>query len=413
MSDLNPLVGIDVGSSAVSVVVAVEEDGRIRIAGSGRARHGGCKKDVISELGQVADAVREAAEEAEAMSSLPVERAVVGIGGTPVTGLRATASVPITGRASTVSPDDQRRALRACTRMNIPDDYEVLSILPAEFTVDGHPGLRSAIGIPGDRLDASAYVLYTHKTHAQAIVQAVNAAGIEVSRLAYEPVATAEAVLTEDERNLGCLLLDVGFGSTEWIVYDDGGAVASGAMPIGGRLFTNDLAIMVQTTMDAAEHVKRQVGATPAKPGPAGGGIEVPAMGDQGHYLVERSFVARILGERARDLFVRIHHQLMEQGAERSPRAGIVLTGGGAQLQGIAEHAREILGFKARLGTPRGFTGATETVEGPEWSVACGLALYQHRAGNDESAFGQGRQAGVLSWIRNAFNEIFEIGGGK
>ncbi|HHQ48751.1 MAG TPA: hypothetical protein ENK19_07695, partial [Acidobacteria bacterium] len=177
MSDLSPLVGIDVGSSAVSVVVAVEDEGRIRVVGSGRCRHRGCKRDVIADPGEVAAAVREAAEEAEAMSSLPVERAIVGLGGTPVTGLRATASVPVTGRASTVCPDDQRRALRACSRMNIPDDYEVLSILPVDYAVDGHGGLRSPVGIPGNRLDATAYVLYTHKIHAQAVVQAVNEAG--------------------------------------------------------------------------------------------------------------------------------------------------------------------------------------------------------------------------------------------
>ncbi len=413
MSELSPLVGIDVGSAAVSVVVAVEEDGRIKVVGSGRARHEGSKKDVISELGQVAEAVREAAEEAEAMSSLPVERAVVGLGGTPVTGMCATASVPVTGRSSTVCLEDQHRALEACTRMNVPDDYQVLSILPAGFAVDGQGGLRTAVGIPGNRLDASAYVLYTHKTHAQAVVQAVNTAGIEVTRLAYEPVAAAEAVLTEDERDLGCLLLDLGYGSTEWIVYSDGAAIASGATPVGGRLFTNDLAVMIKTTTGAAERVKREVGATPATSGPGGGGVEVPAIGEQGHFLVERAFIAQILGERARDLFVRIHRQLIEQGVERAPRAGIVLTGGGARLPGITERAQEILGFKARLGTPLGLMGSTEPVAGPEWSVACGLALYQHRASTDETAIGQGRQTGVLSWLRNALNELFEMGGGR
>jgi len=413
MSELTPLVGIDVGSAAVSVVVAVEEEGRIRIVGSGRARHEGSKKDVISEVGQVAEAVREASEEAEAMSSLPVERAVVGLGGTPVTGMCATASVPITGRSSTVCKEDQRRALEACTRMNVPDDYQVLSILPAGFAVDGQGGLRTALGMPGNRLDASAYVLYTHKTHAQAVVQAVNTAGIEVTHLAYEPVAAAEAVLTEDERDLGCLLVDLGYGSTEWVVYSDGAAIASGATPVAGRLFTNDLAVMIKTTTDAAERVKREVGATPTSSGPGGGGVEVPAIGEQGHLLVERAFIARILGERARDLFVRIHRQLIAQGAERSPRAGIVLTGGGARLPGITERAQEILGFKARLGTPLGLTGSTEPIAGPEWAVACGLALYQHRSSTDGTLIGRGQQTGVLSWLRNALNELFEIGGGR
>ncbi|NOZ95421.1 MAG: cell division protein FtsA [Acidobacteria bacterium] len=413
MNELSPLVGIDVGSAAVSVVVAIEDEGRIRVVGSGRARHEGARKDVISELGAVAEAVREAAEEAEAMSSLPVEQAVVGLGGTPVTGMCATASVPITGRASTVCSEDQRRALRACTRMNIPDDYEVLSILPAGFAVDGQGGLRTAVGMPGKRLDASAYVLFTHKTHAQAVVQAVNTAGIVVKRLTYEPVAAAESVLTNDERDLGCLLLDLGYGSSEWVAYSDGVAVASGAIPVGGRLFTNDLAVLIKTTTEAAERVKREVGATPTRSGAGGGGVEVPAIGEQGHFLVERGFVSEILSERARDLFVRVHRQMIGQGVERTPRAGVVLTGGGARLIGITELAQEIFGFTARLGTPRGLTGSTEPVAGPEWSVACGLALEEHRAGNDGSAIGREGQTGILSWLRNALNELFEIGGGR
>jgi cell division protein FtsA len=413
MSDLEPLVGIDVGSSAVSVVVAVDEGDDLVIQGCGQARHDAARKGVIADLEEVAEAVRAAAEEAEAMSSLPVEEAVVGIGGTPIQGARATASVPVTGRNHTVSEEDQRRALAACAHVSIPPDYRVLDIVPCGFALDGQGGLARPLGMPGRRLDASAYVLYTHRTHADTVEQAVNHAGVAVSRLVHEALAAGEAVLLPDERDLGCLLLDVGYGSSEWALFSEGGVVAIGATPVAGRVFTNDIAVVLKTTTVAAESVKRRFGGVPDSERIDGEGLEVPSLGGDGVLVYPGRFAAEIVHERLRDLLIRVHRALLEDGLDALPRAGLVLTGGSSLLEGMVELAQEIFGVRVRVGASRTLAGLTEPVSGPEWTVACGLVLSEHRRRHDQTAFRQSGQAGVLAWIRHALGEFFELGGGS
>lgn len=412
MSELTPLVGVDVGSAAVSVVVALPEGDDLVVHGCGQARHDGAKKGIIANLEEVTRAVHAAAEEAEAMSALPVEEAAVGIGGTSIQGMRATASVPVTGRNGTVTGDDEQRALTACARVSIPPDYRVLDIIPCGFAVDGQGGLEHPVGMSGTRLDAQAYVLYTHKTHADTVEQAVNHAGIAVRELVYEPLAAAEATLTRDERDLGCLLLDVGYGSTEWVLFSEGVVAACGATPIAGRLFTSDLAAILKTTTVAAEKVKRLVGAGLGREGLDHEPVEVPALGGEGTQVHPARFAAEVLYERARDLLIRVHRVLVAEGLEGVARAGVVLTGGGSRLDGLADLAEEIFGHRVRLTAPRGLTGITEPVSGPEWAVACGLVLMQHRRRFVRTSTGQGAHAGFLRWIRHALGEFFELGGG-
>ncbi len=411
MSDLRPLVGIDVGSSTVSVVVAVMEDDQLIIKGCGQARHDGAKKGVIANLEEVTSAVRVAAEEAEVMASVPVEEAVVGIGGTPITGNQVTASVPITGRNQTVSHDDQSRAWTACARREIPNDYRVFDLIPCGFTLDGQEGIEHPVGIPGNRLDASAYVLYTHKTHADTVEKSVNQAAIAVSRIFYEPLAAAEAVLSHDERDLGCLLLDLGYGTTEWVLFAEGVVADSGALPVGGRHFTSDLAVILKTTQEAAERVKKKIGAATDRYGLEGEAIEVPDLGRGGHQVHPAQFVTEILHERGRELFIGIHQALAAKGMEGLPRAGLVLTGGGARLDGMEELAEVIFGHRVRIGTPHGLAGLNEPVSGPEWSVACGLVRLHQRRQRHHPLMEQ-TGGGFLARLRSALGELFELGGG-
>jgi len=189
--------------------------------------------------------------------------------------------------------------------------------------------------------------------------------------------------------------------------------VSVGATRVAGRLFTNDLAIVLKTTTAAAEKVKRRVGASLAREGLDGDGVEVPSLGGEGALLHPARLAAQILHERARELLVRVHKALHDEGMDAVPRAGVILTGGGARLEGAAELATEIFGVRVRAGLPRALTGLTEPVSGPEWSVACGLVLAEHRRRHDQTAFGRGGQVGVLAWIRHALGELFELGGGS
>ena len=411
MNGDRPLVGIDVGSSSVAVLVAGLEEDRLVVLGCGQARHDGARKGIIANLDEVAQAIRAAAEEAEAMASTPVESAVVGLGGTPIRGNRSRASVPVTGRSSTVSRDDLRRALAACAQVSIPPDFRVLDIIPCGFALDGQDGIKDPLGMPGRRLDASAFVLYTSTTHADTVEQAVNRASVAVERMVYEPLAAADAVLTADERELGCLLLDIGYASTEWVLFFEGGLVASGAIPVGGRHFTADLATMLKTTTAAAERSKIAVGVALDREGLEHQALEVPSLGGDGAQIQPAHFAAEILQERARDLFIGIHRALLHDALDRLPRAGVVLTGGGAELDGMEEVAESIFGHRVRLGRPRDLAGLVEPVASPGWAVAWGLARLQHQ--RHESAFElMESRAGLLGWLRNALEDFFSMGGG-
>ena len=410
-NDTGPLVGIDVGSTRVLVVVGAVEDDRLVIRGCGQADHDGARKGVVANLEEVTMAVHVAAEEAEAMASVPVELAAVGLGGLPVQGLPATASVPVTGRDNTVSEDDLRRALTACAQVSIPRDFRVLDIIACGYALDGQPGMEHPVGMPGTRLDASAFVVYTNKTHSDTVEQTVNRAAVAVKQLIYEPLAAAEAVVTPDERELGCLLLDLGYATTEWVLYAEGVVVSSGVIPVGGRHFTADLAALLKTTTAAAEQTKRQIGASLERDGLDIDAVEVPSLGGDGNHVHPARFAAEILHERARDLFIGVHRVLVEHKLDRLPRAGIVLTGGGAALDGLEEVAEKIFGHRARIGRPLNLAGLTEPVSGPEWAVACGLIRMQSHRRSEHMAT-RGRSGGLLVRLRNALGDFFEMGGG-
>jgi cell division protein FtsA len=411
VNDPRPLIGIDLGSSAVSVVVGEMEDERLVVRGCGLARHDGARKGVIANLEEVSEAVRLAAEEAEAMASMPVEVSQVGIGGIPIQGVPSTASVPVTGRDHTVTADDLQRALAACAQVSIPEDYRVLDIIPCGYALDGQPGMDHPVGMPGTRLDASAYVLYANRTHAETVEQAINHAAVAIRQMIYEPVAAAEAVLTVDEKELGCLLLDVGHATTEWVLFAEGVVASSGALPVGGRHFTADLAAMLKTTTAAAERVKQRVGAALERDGLENEAFEVPTLGGDGNQVHSATFAAEILHERARDLFIGVHKVLVRQGLDRVPRAGVVLTGGGSRLEGLEEVAETIFGHRVRPGTPRGLAGLVEPVSGPEWAVACGLIRLQHSRQNHVLT-ARANRSNLMVWLRNALGDFFEMGGG-
>ncbi len=411
MNDDGPMIGIDLGSSGVQVVVGEVEEDRLVVRGCGHARHDGARKGIISNLEEVSEAVRLATEEAEAMASLPVEIAQVGIGGTPIQGMPSTASVPVTGRDQTVTSEDLQRALAACAQVSIPQDYRVLDIIPCGFALDGQPGVDHPVGMPGSRLDASAYVLYTNRTHAETVEQAVNHAAVAVRQMVYEPLAAAAAVLTPDEKELGCLLLDIGHATTEWVLFAEGVVTCSSAIPIGGRHFTADLAAMLKTTTAAAERTKRTVGAALDREGLDGAAVEVPALGGDGQQVHRAAFAAEVLYERARDLFIGVHKVLVGQGLDRVPRAGVILTGGAARLEGIEEVAETIFGHRVRPGLPRALAGLVEPVSGPEWAVACGLIRLHHQR-RHQIVTEKTARGGLMTWFRNALGDFFELGGG-
>lgn len=412
MNDDRPLVGIDVGSSTVKVVVAVPEPHRLVVKGCGVARHDGARRGIIANLELVARAVRTAAEEAEAMASVPVVRAAVALGGAPVVGKPSYASAPITGRNHTVCPDDVSLALSRCAGVMIPEDYRVLDIIPCGFALDGQPGIDNPEGMAGRNIEASAYVLFTPRAHVDTLEQTVNQAAIAVTDLLFEPLAAAEAVLSQDERELGCMLIDIGHATSEWVVWSEGKVVASGTFPVGGRHFVADVATVMKTDTAGAELIKRTVGVSLERDDLDLLGVEVATLGGHGKQIASGRMAAQILYERAHELFVGIARSLADLAMDRVPRAGVVLTGGGARLEGMDAVAERVFAHHARIGTPRNLAGEVEPVIGPEWAVACGLIRLAHNR-NQQPLTRKRSEGGILDRIRSALGEIFELGGGN
>ncbi len=412
MSDDRPLVGIDVGSSTVKVVVAVPEPHRLVVKGCGEARHDGARKGIIAKLEDVTAAVRIAAEEAEAMASIPVTHAVVALGGAPVVGKPSRASTPITGRDHTVCAGDVNLALSRCADVMIPEDYQVLDIIECGYALDGQPGIENPEGMAGRTLEASAYVLFTPRAHVDSLEQTVNQASIAVTSLQYEPLAAAEAVLSPDEKELGCMLIDIGHATSEWVVWSEGIVLASGTYPIGGRHFVADIATVMKTNTAGAELIKRSVGVSLDRHDLDLLGIEVPTLGGLGNQIADGRLAAHILYERAHELFVGIAKNLSELEMDRTPRAGVILTGGGARLEGMDGVAEAIFAHHARIGRPRNLAGEVEPVAGPEWAVACGLIRLAHQRKQGPLTRKQ-LEGGIFNRLRSALGEIFEFGGGN
>jgi cell division protein FtsA len=410
MSSDTPLVGIDVGSSSVRVVVAEAEPHRLVIKGCGEARHDGARKGVIATLDEVSSAVRDAAEEAEAMASFPVEVGIVGLAGLPIQGCPAMASVPVMGRGSSVCAEDVSRALSSCARVSVPEDFRILDIIPCDFALDGQPGLRNPEGMSGRRLEASAYVLYTGTAHAEIVEQAVNRAAVAMSDLYFEPLAASEVVLSADERELGCLIVDIGYATTDWVLWSEGAVVATGCSPIGGRHFTADVAEMLKTNTVDAERVKREVGVDLARDDLEFRAVDVPSRGGGGLQVFQARFAAEVLYDRACELFIGIARTLAAAGLERTARAGVVLTGGGARLDGLDGVAETTLGQQVRIGLPNHLAGEVEPVAGPEWSVACGLVRLAQRR-RENFYVPNSKAEGLGEKIRVIFGQLFDVNG--
>ncbi len=412
MTEPTPLVGIDVGSEAVRVVVGVPVPDGLRVLGSGQATHAGAPKGVVAEMEAVTDAIRTAAEEAEAMASVPVERAIVGLGGPSIVGWRVNAAVIVEGADGRVARSDRDAVLERCKLFRRPADYTVLDVIPMGFAVDGQGGIREPIGLPARELQAEAYVLHTHRTHWDSVTEAVYAAGIEVEAVYFEPLAAAAAVLTPDELELGCLLIDIGLGTTEWTVFQEGAVVAAGCIPLGGRNFTNDLAAILRTPSRSAEEIKRRVGMETGRENPDAA-VEAPPLGGEANRVYPAGYVTEILEARAKELLVAIHRPLVEFQLENVPRAGIVLTGAGALLDGLADMAEGILGHRARRGRPRNLQELADPVNSEAWAVACGLIRLHAERGATRRKEPENVSGRLLAWLRRTFGEIFEMGGGS
>ncbi len=394
------IVALDIGSTKTCALVGeMEDDGGVKFAALGAAESKGWRKGQIVNLDLAVSSIRRAVEEAETIVGVPVESAVIGVAGKHVRGVNSRGGITVGAKPRDIQRDDVRRAIEAARAVTLPEDREVLHVLPQEFFLDGQDNIRDAIGMVGQRLEANVHIVTASGTATQNIVTAVNRAGVRVDDTVLEPFASAEACLTQDERELGACVLDVGGGTTELIAYAGGVVRHTAAIPVGGDHFTNDLAVGLRTPIPEAEKIKREHAQAFRELLGEDVPIEIASVGDRPSRTIFTRMVADIVGPRAQELLALVRDELRRAGLESQIPAGIVLTGGGAHLRGLPELAERVFNLPVRVALPRGLAEMSEQVSQPEYSTAIGLVLYTARTRRVSG----GRPTGFLGKLKSMF----------
>jgi len=394
------IVALDIGSTKTCALIGEQaDDGSVKFAALGAAESKGWRKGQIVNLDLAVSSIRRAVEEAEAIVGVPVESALVGVAGTHVRGVNSRGGVTIGAKPRDVQREDVRRAIEAARGITLPEDREVLHVLPQEFFLDGQDNIRDAIGMLGQRLEANVHIVTSSGSATQNIVTAANRAGVRVDDTVLEPLASAEACLTQDERELGSCLLDIGGGTTELIAFSGGVVRHTAAIPVGGDHFTNDLAVGLRTPIPEAEKIKREHASAVRELAAQDLAIEIASVGDRPPRTVFARMLADIVEPRGQELLMLIREELRRGGMESQIPAGIILTGGGAHLRGFPELTERVFNLPVRVALPRGLADMSEDVTRPEYATAVGLILYGARARRLAGA----RPAGWMGRLKSMF----------
>ncbi|HEX6880743.1 MAG TPA: cell division protein FtsA [Terriglobales bacterium] len=386
------LTAIDIGS-AKTIALAVEAtDSGLRYRGHGIAESRGSRKGVIVDLEKALISVKKAMDDAEQVAEAPLESAVVGVSGAHVRGVTCQGGLALGSRAREISREDARQAVDRARAIPLPEDRQVLHLLPQEFILDGESGVRDPAGMVGRQLEVRVHMVTAAASATQNVVTVVNRAAVQVDDTVYEALASADAALRGDDRELGVCLVDIGAGSSDMIVFHEGVAIHTAVIPIGGDHFTNDVAVGLRTPLADAEKIKKQFGCAVVTAIPEQNEIEVPSVGDRPSRLMQQRLLGEILEPRARELFEMLRDNLRAAGVFEMLGAGLVMTGGGARLNGMQDVAEDVFRKPARVASPLPIPKLPAQLAEPEFSTVLGLAFYAQRAkilrGKEEQGIG-------------------------
>ena len=370
----NLIVGLDIGTSKVVAVVAeISPDGRMELVGMGSHESRGLKKGVVVNIEATVNAIQRALEEAELMADCKIQHVFTGIAGSHIRSFNSTGMVAI--KEKEVTPLDVDRAIETARAMPIPTDQQVLHILTQEFIVDGQDGVKEPIGMSGVRLEVKVHIVTGAVSAAQNIVKCVRRCGLEVNDLILQPLASSLAVLTEDERELGVCLVDIGGGTTDIAVFREGAIRHTAVVPIAGDQITNDIAMALRTPTAEAEELKIRQGCALRQLADPAQMIEVPGVGDRPPRQLSRQTLAEVIEPRVEELYSMVQKVLRDSGYEELLSSGIVLTGGSSVMQGMVDLGEEIFHMPVRLGVPRYSGGLSDVVRNPRYATVVGLLL--------------------------------------
>ncbi len=406
------IVGLDIGTTKICVVVGeINEHGNINIVGVGNSPSTGLRKGVVVNIEQTVQSIRQAIEEAEAMVGCTIGSVYAGIAGSHIKGTNSHGVIAIKG--SEVSQKDIERVLDAAKAVAIPMDREVIHILPQEYIVDEQHGIIEPLGMSGVRLEVNVHIVTGSVTSAQNILRSCQKSDLDVTDIVLEALASSKAILTDEEREIGVAIVDIGGGTSDIAIFADNAIKYTGAVPLGGQNLTNDIAFGLRTPISAAEKIKIKYGCCLGEMVSADETIEVPSVGGRPSRQVARQVLAAICEPRMEEILFHINQELERSGYKRKIGAGVVLTGGGALIEGAQELAEQIFGLPTRVGSPLNLGGGfTEMVNNPKYATAVGLLFYGVEnegvnepiytdANSDTNTFGK-----ILNHMKKWFSEI-------
>ncbi len=373
----NPIVGLDIGTTKISVIIGeIDQNRSLKIVGVGTSPSDGLRKGVVINIDKTVKSIQRAVEEAELMAGVDVESVYVGIAGDHIKSINSRGVIAVSRNDNEITPQDVARVIEAARAVAIPLDREMLHVIPQDFVVDDQAGIKDPVGMSGVRLEGDVHIVTGAITSVQNIYKSVEKAGLKVTDIVLEPLASAYAVLEDDERELGCAVIDIGGGTTDLIVFIEDSVKHTASIGLGGRNVTNDLAIGIRTPLDRAEEIKRSHG-TCVRSGLEGNVyIPVPGVGGRDQREVSRAVLASIIEPRMREIFTLALRELQKNHYLDTLGAGIVLTGGCSLLHGVTELAEQVFGMPVKLGVPKGFGGLVDTVASPIHATGVGLVLY-------------------------------------
>ncbi len=402
-------VGLDIGTTKIAAIIArIDEDGAPTIIGIGTSPCEGLKRGVVVDLEKTVSAIVKAVNEAELMADTEVKEAYVGIAGDHIKSLNSRGVIAVSRADNTITDKDIERVIDAAKAIRLPDEREIIHVIPQGFIVDNQDGIKNPLDISGVRLEAEVHIVTGAMTSIQNVIKCVNRANIDVKDLVLQPLASAVAVLTRDEKELGCAVLDIGGGTTDLALFQDEAIRYTSIIGLGGKNVTADIAIGLRTPIDRAEEIKIRHGYALRSMIPKNATIEVPGPGDREPRTVSLDILGTIIEPRMEELFTLAKHEIEKNEYGGLLGGGIVLTGGASLLRGSAELAEQVFDMPVKIGYPRGFTGLLDIIDNPAYATALGLILHGGQGLGSSDQYGGGGKTGMFGRMADNVKKWFK-----
>jgi len=407
------VVGLDIGTSKVAAIIGeIGEDGQLEVIGVGLVDSKGLRKGVVVNLEATTASIEKAVSDAEMMAGVEVGAVYAGIAGGHIRGINHHGVVIVPNRKNRfITEADIKRVVDQAKAIEIPIEREILEALPREFIVDDQKGIRDPVGMSGTRLEALIHIVTGAVTSVQNIIKAINGAGLAVEDIVLQPLASGEAVLEQDEKDLGVILVDMGAGTTDVVIYVNGAIWHTGVVPLGGEQVTNDIAIGLRTPLPSAEEIKCSSGCALVSAVNGNETIEVPSVGGRKPRSITKRALAEIIEPRMAEMLEFVYREIQTSGYSEMAPAGVVMTGGASMLTAVPELAEHIFGMPVRIGEPRPIRGLADKVKDPIYATGVGLIMHgaqEHGLGSSGRRFIKPNQFSRIikrmkDWISNYF----------